>query len=663
MWNSCIVIIVENEITKNLNREQREAVEVTKGPVLVIAGPGSGKTRVIEYRVLNLIRSGVDPRKILLLTFTKRAAREMLARAASHDERCALVEGGTFHSFAYKLLRVFGGELGLKKTLSVLDEGDAEELIGKIVNSFDLKEKREAFPKKDTLKNIFSLSVNKGLDLADVVGRYFSHLADFVPEVEAIFERYQLRKKESGYVDFDDLLLYARDLLMLKKTGEAIASRYEYVMVDEFQDTNPVQGDLTHLLGKRTGNVLAVGDDAQSIYGFRGASHKNIMDFPEYFPGTKLIKLEENYRSTQSILNLSNELLANMADKFKKELVSAKGKTGEKPKLLYFGNVADETEWIAEKVIALASGGTTLKEQAVLFRSTYVSIMLQAELSKMRIPYKVFGGLRFYETAHVKDFLAFAKVIANHKDEISWGRILNLLPGVGKKTAESLWEKVGGANDLDRALPILEAAGLTGRNGGGILKLKEAIADASRLKNNPFNLLARIMDFYLPIFREKFDDWPSRLQDLETIKDLAEEYHELDAFLADLSIDIPEGRDENEEEFLTLSTIHSAKGLEWNTVYLLGVSEGTLPSKRSMDFDEDIEEEGRLLYVAVTRAKERLYLFFHLDDGRSAYFGNRISRFLEPANVFSALSHEDLSGYGLKDEVRYSDEDEGIEFE
>ncbi len=653
----------EKEILKSLNEEQREAVVTLQGPILVIAGPGSGKTRVIEYRVLNLIRSGVDPKKILLLTFTKRAAKQMLERAAAHDERCGTIEGGTFHSFAYKLLRRYGEKLGLKKTLSVLDEGDAEELIGKIVNLLDFREQKESFPKKDTLKSIVSLSANKNLGLREVIERYFSHLSDFLPEIKTVAKRYEDQKKERGYVDFDDLLIHARDLLAKEEIGEAIAANYDYLMVDEFQDTNPLQGEITYLLGKRTGNVLAVGDDAQSIYGFRGASHKNIMDFPEYFPGTAMIKLEENYRSTQAILDLSNELLANMEEKFQKDLVSARGKTGEKPKLLYFGNAADETEWIAEKVLTLIQAGVPLREQAVLFRSTYASIMLQAELTKMRIPYKMFGGLRFYETAHVKDFLAFAKVIANEKDEISWGRILGLLPGVGRKTAETIWGKMEHATDLDRALLGLEQAGISGRNADEILRLKEAIAEAARLKGDVCNLLGRILDFYLPIFREKFDDWPTRLSDLETIRDLSEEYGELDSFLADLSIDIPEGNDENEKEFLTLSTIHSAKGLEWNTVYLLGVAEGILPSKRSMDFKEDIEEEGRLLYVAVTRAKERLYLFFHLDDGRGRYLGNRISRFLEPANVFGAVFHEDLSGYGLKDEVRYSDEDEGIEFE
>ncbi len=653
------------EIIRSLNEEQREAVAAKNGPILVIAGPGSGKTRVIEYRVLNLVRSGVDPRRILLLTFTRRAARQMLDRAAFHDERCKQVEGGTFHSFAYKLLRAEGEKLGLRKNLSVLDESDAEELVGKILAASGFREgdKKEAFPKKDTLKKIFSLAANKNLGLEGVIERYFSHLRDFLAEIKEIGDDYTREKKEKGYVDFDDLLLYARDVLSLGGVGEKIASRYEFIMVDEYQDTNPLQGEITYLLGKRTGNVLVVGDDAQSIYGFRGASHKNIMEFPEMFPGTKIVKLEENYRSTQTILDLSNEVLANMAEKFQKDLVSAKGKTGERPKVLYFGNSEDETEWIAEKVLSLASSGTPLREQAVLFRSTYVSIMLQAELSKMKIPYKVFGGLKFYEMAHVKDFMAYARVIANYRDEISWSRILGMLPGVGKKTAEALWSEMENSGDLDQALSALEKFGLRTRNSVPMLKLKEALSEVSASRASVYDALGRIMDFYLPFFREKFDDWPTRLQDLETLKDLSENYDDLDSFLADLSIEIPEDRGEEEKDFLTLSTIHSAKGLEWNTVYLLGVADGVLPSKRSMDFEEDIEEEGRLLYVAITRAKERLYLFFHLEEGRGAYFGQRISRFLEPPNVFNALSHEDLSGYGLRDEVKYDDEDEGIELE
>ncbi len=653
----------EKEILKHLNDSQREAVTAKEGAIMVIAGPGSGKTRVIEYRVMNLVSQGVPPHKILLLTFTKRAARQMLERAALHDGRCGSVEGGTFHSFAYKLLRMYGDKLGLGKTLSVIDESDAEELISKILSVTDVKNKKESFPKKDTLKKIFGLMSNKNLELKDVVERYFSHLYDFLDEIEGIRKRYILEKKQKNYLDFDDLLLYARDLLSLGDIGDRIASQYEYVMVDEYQDTNPLQGEMTRFLGKGTGNVLIVGDDAQSIYGFRGASHKNIMGFPKMFPGTKIIKLEENYRSTQTILDLSNELLVNMEEKFQKDLVSARGKTGEKPKVLYFGNAEDETEWISENVMKLIASGTRLKEQAVLFRSTYVSIMLQAELSKLRIPFKVFGGLKFYEMAHVKDFMAYARVIANYKDEISWGRILSILPGVGKKTAESLWLRMKDAGGFEHSLSILEDFGLKSRNSEQILRMKETLAEASVFKADVYGALNRLMEFYLPFFKEKFDDWPTRLQDLETLKDLAENYDELDSFLADLSIEIAGKENEEVDDFLTLSTIHSAKGLEWNTVYVLGVAEGILPSRRSMDFDEDVEEEGRLLYVAVTRAKERLYLFFHLDDGRGMYIGNRISRFLEPPNVFNALAHEDFSGYGLKDEVKYNDEDEGIEFE
>ncbi len=644
-----------------LNEKQKEAVESKEGPVLVIAGPGSGKTRVIEYRVLSLVKNGVPPEKILLLTFTKRAARQMLERAAIHDKRCVSVEGGTFHSFAYKLLRLYGEKIGLRKTLSVLDEADAEEVVGKVLGGIDLGNKKESFPKKDTLRKIFSLSANKNIEIKEAVDRYFSHLSDFIPDMESIGEKYLEYKKENGYLDFDDLLLYARDLLSLKEIGERISSKYEFVMVDEFQDTNPLQGEITRLLGGEKKNLLVVGDDAQSIYGFRGASHKNIMEFPEMFPGTKIIKLEENYRSTQSILNLSNELLSNMREKFQKDLFSGKGKTGDKPKMLYFANANDEVEWLTEEILKEARKGVSLREQAILFRSTYVSILLQAELSKMRIPYKLFGGVRFYEMAHIKDFLSYAKVISNFKDEISWERIFMMLPGVGKKTAEALWLSLKPARDLAEGLLILENRGMNAKNPESILKLKRMLEEVRDSGNNVYNLSGRIMDFYLPFFKEKFDDWPMRLQDLETLRELSENYDDLESFLADISIDIPEGESDENDDFLTLSTIHSAKGLEWKAVYVLGVTEGTLPSKRSMDFEEDIEEEGRLLYVAVTRAKDKLCLLFHLDGGRGMYLGQRLSRFLEPENVFSSLNHEDLSGYGIKDEVRWNEEDEGID--
>ncbi len=644
-----------------LNEKQKEAVESKEGPVLVIAGPGSGKTRVIEYRVLSLVKNGVPPEKILLLTFTKRAARQMLERAAIHDKRCVSVEGGTFHSFAYKLLRLYGEKIGLRKTLSVLDEADAEEVVGKVLGGIDLGNKKESFPKKDTLRKIFSLSANKNIEIKEAVDRYFSHLSDFIPDMESIGEKYLEYKKENGYLDFDDLLLYARDLLSLKEIGEKISSKYEFVMVDEFQDTNPLQGEITRLLGGEKKNLLVVGDDAQSIYGFRGASHKNIMEFPEMFPGTKIIKLEENYRSTQSILNLSNELLSNMREKFQKDLFSGKGKAGDKPKMLYFANANDEVEWLTEEILKEVRKGVSLREQAILFRSTYVSILLQAELSKMRIPYKLFGGVRFYEMAHIKDFLSYAKVISNFKDEISWERIFMMLPGVGKKTAEALWLSLKPARDLAEGLLILEKRGMNTKNPESILKLKRMLEEVRDSGNNVYNLSGRIMDFYLPFFKEKFDDWPMRLQDLETLRELSENYDDLESFLADISIDIPEGESDENDDFLTLSTIHSAKGLEWKAVYVLGVTEGTLPSKRSMDFEEDIEEEGRLLYVAVTRAKDNLCLLFHLDGGRGMYLGQRLSRFLEPENVFSSLNHEDLSGYGIKDEVRWNEEDEGID--
>lgn len=652
-----------DDVQKHLNERQKEAVATTRGAVLVIAGPGSGKTRVIEYRVLRLVQEGVDPKKILLLTFTKHAAREMLKRAASHDPRCASIEGGTFHSFAYKILRQYGGKLGLSRNLSVLDEGDAEELIGKIVATSGLSAKRESFPKKDTVKKIFSLSINKGLTLQETVERYFSHLSDFLGDFESIKQRYAEQKRENGYLDFDDLLLCAKDILSLGDVGKKIASAYEFIMVDEYQDTNPIQGEITRLLGQESGNILVVGDDAQSIYGFRGASHKNIMEFPKMFPGTKIIKLEENYRSTQPILDFSNEILLNMEEKFQKNLFSAKRKEGDRPSLIYFNGSGDAAEWMTEKIFQSLREGGKLRDHAVLFRSTYVSIPLQAELARMKIPYQVFGGMRFYETAHVKDLLAYLKVVANLKDEISWGRILTMLPGIGKKTAESVWLGIKARDDFKQSLNFLEEVGVRGKSTENFLRLKKTLSDIDDSRGDVYAAIDAILRFYLPFFQEKFDDWPARLPDLEVMKALASHYEDLDSFLADVSLDIPHEGPDGEKEFLTLSTIHSAKGLEWKTVYLLGVAEGILPSKKSMDFPEDIEEESRLLYVAVTRAKEHLYLFFPWEEGRGMYLGNRISRFLEPSNVFSVLNHEDLSGYGLKEKAKYSEENEGIEYE
>jgi DNA helicase-2/ATP-dependent DNA helicase PcrA len=645
------------DFLKNLNDEQKEAVLHLEGPVLVIAGPGSGKTRVIEYRVLHLLEKGISPSRILLLTFTRKAAEEMLKRVALHNKSGLYVEGGTFHSFAYKIIKKYGDDFYSKNHLTILDENDSEDLISKVLK--ELHFRQEEIPKKDTLKNIFSLKINKNLSLEEVLEKYYSQFLENIESIRKVEKEYEKRKKENNYVDFDDLLILLRNILKSPR-GKEIASLYDFVMVDEYQDTNFLQGEITYLLGKHIKNILVVGDDAQSIYAFRGASHKNIMLFPEMFPQAKIIKLEKNYRSTQSILDLSNAILFNMEEKFKKNLVSAKGILGKKPLFLSFPYAEEEAFWIVNKVLELKEKGVDFKKQAILFRSNYVSIVLQTALSKAKIPFKVFGGIRFYEMSHIKDFLAFLKVLANPKDEISWGRILSLFEGVGKKTTEVIVNFIRKKNNKEEIIKVLNGEELKLRKKGSLQELG-ILFTKLKLENKPTFVLNEVLDFYLPFFKEKFDDWPQRLQDLKTLIEISSNYTDIESFLADISVEIPENLKE-EKDFLTLSTIHSAKGLEWEIVFVIGLQEGVLPSARAKD-KEELDEEERLLYVAVTRAKEELYLSFNFQN---RYWEVLPTRFLLRENVFQLLEYKDLSGrnfFNRELENFYLDENNDLEDE
>ena len=653
---------------KLLNSSQREAVETIEGPVLVIAGPGSGKTRVIEYRVLSLIEHGIKPESILLLTFTRRAAAEMLNRAAEHDPRARKVDGGTFHSFAYKLLKQYGSRVGLPKNLMIMDEDDAQEAVGRISIRLGLSGVDKKFPQKGILRKVLSTAFNKNLSIETILEREYEHLSQYAGDIEKIKKNYAEYKKENGYLDYDDLLFYARELLKDPEIRKILSNKYRFVMVDEYQDTNKIQGDITYLLSSEHKNVMVVGDDAQSIYGFRGAYHENIMSFPDQFKECKLVKLQSNYRSTQAILDLSNAVLDNMENKFKKVLTAARESTGEKPKIMYFGDAEEEAGWVKEKIQENILNGIPFAHQAVLFRSSYISIQLQAELARAGIPFKVFGGLKFYETAHVKDVLAHLKVLANFKDELSWSRILTLLPGVGGKTAETISSQIKRAKDMSSAFGDLDRYGEGYKYSPFVMELKRTLMKAGDPKVSVGEKFGMIVDYYMPFLKDRFDEWPNRLQDLEALRKITFNYTELEDLLADLAIEIPDdeqkGKDsEKDEKPLTLSTIHSAKGLEWDVVFLLGVAEGTLPSKMALKSKEEIEEERRLFYVAITRARNKLFLLFHLAGDMGPMTFNRLSRFLDDPSVLLSIEHKDLSMMGAKDKTTYDDENDGVEEE
>jgi DNA helicase-2/ATP-dependent DNA helicase PcrA len=622
------------DLKSQLNPSQFEAVTATEGPVLVIAGAGSGKTRVIEYRCLHLVQNGVEPESILLLTFTRRSAHEMIERASRNDPRCSRIEGGTFHSFASKVLRRYCRGLGISSSFTIYDEGDAEEAIRRCCNKMGFDGDKE-FPKKNELKNVFSLCVNKGMEVDDAVGKSFRDYDDRVDEIRSVQKEYTDYKLRSNCVDYDDLLVYLKVVLEIDEVREKLSEQYRYLMVDEYQDTNGVQADIVRLLAKKFGNVMVVGDDGQSIYGFRGANHRNILDFPDNFTGCRVVKLEANYRSTQSILDMGNAVLGTMTRKFEKKLLSATGYTGEKPMLRRFEDPYDEAAWVVRKVQSLKAEGIDMREAAVLFRTAFASMQLQAELVKWGVRFKLFGGRKFYETAHVRDVISFLRLVANPTDELAWHRVLLLLPGIGVKTVERLLGLIAHYAAMGEIVEKVFAPFASGRTQSEVFaRLRDLLLSISRPSLSPGALLDTVIAYYDPILTAKYKKEPGKVKELVMLQGMARRYGSLRDFLADVAVDPDKDAKDGDLEYLTLSTVHSAKGLEWGRVFLISLMDGVFPSARAF-FDGDgneIEEEKRLFYVAVTRAKDELYLSYCAKDGVGEK-GVKPSRFLNAPDV------------------------------
>jgi ATP-dependent DNA helicase UvrD/PcrA len=612
------------DIKSRLNPAQFQAVTTIDGPVLVIAGAGSGKTRVIEYRVLHMVREKITPSSILLLTFTRKAAREMLSRASKHDPRCRNVEGGTFHSFAFKLLKRYAKAIGFPSSFAVLDESDAEEAIHRCAARMGLYEREKRFPKKDSLRSIISMSVNKDTSIGEIIKKEYPHFTDDIRDIENLRMQYAKYKIDKNYLDYDDLLVFLNILLENTDIREKLSRKYRYIMVDEYQDTNRLQANIASLLAESHRNIMAVGDDAQSIYGFRGASHENIMQFPMRFPECTIIKLEENYRSSQAVLDVANAVLENMKNKYSKCLASAKKETGQMPQLLFFKDAYEEAEWVAETVKKQLDEGLPLGHQCVLFRAMYLSIQLQSELSRRNIPYETFGGLKFYETAHVKDILSHLKVVVNPKDELAWNRALMLIGRIGPRTAARLTDEFTGYGSLEEVLTRGFPKYTKGRSySEGLAGLESAFRAGGDEKMAVGERFEIMMKHYLPLLKDKYDDWHLRLNDLEALRQIAMRYASLEELLEDFAIEPPERgvwrvepETKEEEKPLVLSTVHSAKGLEWDSVFIMGLMDGVLPVTFALDSEDDIEEEQRLFYVAVTRAKNRLFLTLHHEGTR-----------------------------------------------
>ena len=598
----------------DLNPAQLSAVMHKKGPVLVIAGAGSGKTKTLTYRVARLIEDGIKPENILLLTFTKKAAAEMLSRATLVlDDRCEKVAGGTFHSFANIILRKYSKFLKLKSNFTILDKSDCEDIINHITGQmFPKKEKR--FPKKSTILEIYSKSVNKETPTKQIIEEEFPQFAHCEDKIIEVHKAYVGYKRENSVLDYDDLLLYVK-LLLENNEGlrKKLSNQYQYIMVDEYQDTNTLQADVIKLWASEHGNIMAVGDDAQSIYSFRGANYRNILDFPKLFEGTEIIKLEQNYRSTQNILKLTNTIISKAKEKYAKTLFS-NIESPIVPALICAKDTQMEADFICQRILELLDEDVNLSDICVLARNARMSYALEIELSKRAIPYQKFGGPKFMETAHIKDIVSHLRVIINPDDIISLNRILLLLKGVGATTVNNIIPIIkGNLNPNIKLLPSNKTTSLV-----PLLKTLENLRSQISMRK-PSDIVEDVIEYYRPILKDKYDDYNKREKDLDHFQYLSEQYSNLEDFISDMALEPPDASVEgmykrnSDDEALTISTIHSAKGLEWDSVFIIGAVDGRFPSAYSFNSAEEMDEELRLMYVATTRAKNNLYITYPVD--------------------------------------------------
>ena len=598
----------------DLNPAQLSAVMHKKGPVLVIAGAGSGKTKTLTYRVARLIEDGIKPENILLLTFTKKAAAEMLSRATLVlDDRCEKVAGGTFHSFANIILRKYSKFLKLKSNFTILDKSDCEDIINHITGQmFPKKEKR--FPKKSTILEIYSKSVNKETPTKQIIEEEFPQFAHCEDKIIEVHKAYVGYKRENSVLDYDDLLLYVK-LLLENNEGlrKKLSNQYQYIMVDEYQDTNTLQADVIRLLASEHSNIMAVGDDAQSIYSFRGANYRNILDFPKLFEGTEIIKLEQNYRSTQNILKLTNTIISKAKEKYAKTLFS-NIESPIVPALICAKDTQMEADFICQRILELLDEDVNLSDICVLARNARMSYALEIELSKRAIPYQKFGGPKFMETAHIKDIVSHLRVIINPDDIISLNRILLLLKGVGATTVNNIIPIIkGNLNPNIKLLPSNKTTSLV-----PLLKTLENLRSQISMRK-PSDIVEGVIEYYRPILKDKYDDYNKREKDLDHFQYLSEQYSNLEDFISDMALEPPDASVEgmykrnSDDEALTISTIHSAKGLEWDSVFIIGAVDGRFPSAYSFNSAEEMDEELRLMYVATTRAKNNLYITYPVD--------------------------------------------------
>jgi DNA helicase II / ATP-dependent DNA helicase PcrA len=625
-----------------LNEAQYEAVTTSDGPLLIVAGAGTGKTRTLVYRVARLIETGARPESVLLLTFTRRSAQSMLARAAAlADERCQRVSGGTFHSLAHATLRRYAELAGVHRMFTVFDQSDTEDLIDLVRRRAGLMTKDRYFPRKRTIGAIFSMAANKLLSVEEVVRLYYPQFLQATADLEKLLQAFDQYKRERHLLTYDDLLVRLGEALEASQELRLkLSSQYRYIMVDEYQDTNRRQAQIVRLMAAAHDNVAVVGDECQAIYSFRGASFRNMLEFPELFPDARVIKLEENFRSTQPILDLANTIISEASEGYTKQLFSRMSE-GDPPVLVEASDENQQSCFVVQRIEELHEAGVPYQEMAVLFRAASHSFDLEIELGRHAIPFRKFGGIKFVESAHVKDALSFLRVVINPSDTISWCRMLKLVDHIGDATVQQILDHLGVEKKSFRTARARQVL---------FQRLKEFPAKASY--RDQLQRLAHLLQtvvehktvrqqfsaverFYRPILQANYDDHPRRQREIEHLSSIARRYKSAEELLSDVALDPVEmalaEAQARGQGFVTLSTVHSAKGLEWNTLFIIWMVDGWFPSSRAYDAFEDLEEERRLLYVAATRARKHLYFISPMSAYETAATGSYggVSRFLD----------------------------------
>ena len=645
------------EFLQSLNPQQRSAVMHGDDPLLIIAGAGTGKTTTLAHRVAWQIVSGTDPGRILLLTFTRRSAAEMLRRVehilvqldpstVKDPTICSRssirrIAGGTFHSVATNVLRRYGNLIGLHPDFTILDRSDSEDLINVARSKLNLSKTDNRFPLKATCLDIYSRCVNTQQSLEIVLKKYFPWCLEHQERLGELFNGYTETKEQQRVLDFDDLLLFWSALAENPDGAQMLRQQFQKVLVDEYQDTNILQAQILKNICPDGKGLTAVGDDAQSIYSFRAATVRNILDFPDEYPGTMLIPLEQNYRSTQKILDVTNRVIAEATERHDKQLWSSRG-DGTVPILVTCSDEDAQTTWVIDQILDRREKGIALKQQAVLFRASHHSMALEAELGRRNVPFVKYGGLRFLETAHIRDLMSFLRLAENPLDSVAGFRVLVLLPGIGQVKAASLLETLReGGGHFDTWAEWSPPAALKD-HWPRLLHLLKEMEHRSESDAGVATDIHATRLFYAPLLETKYDNVQARLNDLIQLEAIAARYQSRTEFLAEMTLDPPSSTQELpadpflDEDYLILSTIHSAKGLEWDSVYVIHAADGNIPSDMATGSPEEIEEERRLFYVAMTRAKNHLSVirperyYFHNRRKSDQHSLSKITRFLTP---------------------------------